>query len=254
MRSRALLVESDGLVLSAGIVVGPSPRAAVVLCHGIPGSGRRDPSDDGYAGLAATVASRGFAAAWLDFRGVRESPGDFSLAGWVRDLEAMLDALGRDREAGTLPRVVAGSSAGGAVAIAAAARRPDITAVATLGTPASLSMLASSPEEAIARLRNLGIIRDPAFPRDPGAWWSEIADLSPERTVPALAPRPLLIAHGDADDIVPYQHAERLYSAARSPKELARLPGAGHQLRREERGVACLLDWIDRIAPRHSPQ
>ena len=247
VKRRALLVESDGLVLSAGIAVGPSPRAAVVLCHGIPGSSRRDPSDEGYAGLAEIVAARGYAAAWLDFRGVRDSSGDFSVAGWVRDLEAMLDALARDREAGALRRVVAGSSAGGAVAIAAAARRADIAAVAALATPASLRMLAGEPSAAIARLRNLGLIRDPAFPRDPDAWWAEIDDLSAERNVAALAPRPLLIAHGDADEVVPYAHAERLYSAAGSPKELARLPGARHQLRRDERGVACLLDWLDRV-------
>lgn len=247
MKSRALLVEADGLTLSAGIVVGPAPRAAVVLCHGIPGSARRDPRDDGYAGLARTVAARGYAAAWLDFRGVRDSAGDFSMAGWVRDLEAMLDALQRDREAGALRRVVAGSSAGGAVAIAAAARRDDIAAVATLATPASLRLLADEPQAAIARLRNLGIIRDPVFPKDAQAWWREIEDLSPERLIASISPRPLLIAHGDADDIVAYAHAERLYSAAKPPKELARLRGAGHQLRKDERGVACLLDWLDRL-------
>ncbi|HVL90719.1 MAG TPA: alpha/beta fold hydrolase [Actinomycetota bacterium] len=244
---RALLVESDGMSLSAGIVVGPQPRAAVVLCHGIPGSARRDPRDEGYGGLARVVAGRGYAAAWLDFRGVRDSPGDFSAAGWIRDLEAMLDALSRDREAAGLPVVAAGSSAGGAIAIAAAARRPDVAAVATLATPASLRLLADDPATAIARLRNLGIIRDPAFPRDPAAWWDEIDELSSDRHVAAIAPRPLLIAHGDADDVVPYAHAEKLYAAAGYPKELARLPGAGHQLRKDERGIACLLDWLDRL-------
>lgn len=247
MKQRTILVEADGLALSAGLVTGPQPRAAVVLCHGIPGSSRRDPSDDGYAGLARTVAARGFAAAWMDFRGVRDSPGDFSIAGWVRDLEAMLDALGRDRDTRGLPRVVAGSSAGGVVAIAAAARRPDVAAVATLAAPASLRLLAGDPAAAIARLRNLGLIRDPAFPRDPDGWWHEIEDLSVDRHIAAVAPRPLLIMHGEADDIVPYAHAERLFSAAATPKELARLPGAGHQLRKDERAVACLLDWLDRL-------
>ncbi|MGH2831019.1 MAG: serine aminopeptidase domain-containing protein, partial [Actinomycetota bacterium] len=79
------------------------------------------------------------------------------------------------------------------------------------------------------------------------AWWREWEDLAAERHVAAIAPRPLLVAHGDADDVVPYQHAERLFSAAGSPKELARIPGGGHQLRRDARGVACLLDWLDRL-------
>lgn len=247
MTARALLVESDDLTLTAGIVVGPEPRAAVILCHGIPGGRARDPNDQGYAGLAQDVAARGYAAVWFDFRGVRTSPGDFSLGGWARDLEAVVAAVKRDRVAGALPRVVAGSSAGGSVAIAVAARRDDIHAVATLAAPATLRLLSDEPGAAIARLRNLGMIRDPAFPRDPDAWWSEIDDLSALKHVAAVAPRPLLLIHGDADEIVPYAHAERLFAAARRPKELARLTGGGHQIRRDERGVACLLDWLDRL-------
>lgn len=247
MTARAMLVESDGLTLTAGIVAGPDPRAAVILCHGLPGPHPRPANDQGYAGLARDVADRGYVTAWFDFRGVRTSPGDFSLEGWARDLEAVITSVGRDRAGSGLPVVLAGSSAGGAVAIAVAARRPDVAAVAALAAPATLRLMSDSPGEALARLRNLGLIRDPAFPRDVTAWWDEIDHLAAIRHVPAVAPRPLLLIHGDADDIVPYAHAERLFAAASRPKELARLPGGGHQLRHDERAVECLVDWLDRL-------
>jgi uncharacterized protein len=39
---------------------------------------------------------------------------------------------------------------------------------------------------------------------------------------------PLLIAHGDADDLIPIEHAKRLHEAAAGPKELVVIPGGGH--------------------------
>ena len=39
---------------------------------------------------------------------------------------------------------------------------------------------------------------------------------------------PLLVVHGDADDIVPFELGERLFAAAREPKRFLRVAGAGH--------------------------
>jgi fermentation-respiration switch protein FrsA (DUF1100 family) len=39
---------------------------------------------------------------------------------------------------------------------------------------------------------------------------------------------PTLIVHGDADEIVPLEHAHRLYAAATEPKRLFVVEGAGH--------------------------
>ena len=39
---------------------------------------------------------------------------------------------------------------------------------------------------------------------------------------------PVLIMHGDRDELLPLRHAERLYAAAPEPKRLEVFPGAGH--------------------------
>ena len=39
---------------------------------------------------------------------------------------------------------------------------------------------------------------------------------------------PVFIAHGDGDDVIPYEHGERLYAAANEPKQFLRLPGQNH--------------------------
>ncbi len=41
-------------------------------------------------------------------------------------------------------------------------------------------------------------------------------------------PRPIFLAHGTADRVIPFQHAEQLFAVANEPKELLRMEGFGH--------------------------
>src|SRR5437660_6591349 len=132
MNVRSFVFRSDGLTLEGEIVVSPTPRALLILAHGIPSGTPPDPTDPGYGGFARELAARGYAAAWFNFRGCRGAPGEFSMGGWVTDLSAALDAASRQSDVGTLPRTLVGSSAGGMAALAVAARRHDVDAVATL--------------------------------------------------------------------------------------------------------------------------
>ena len=59
-----------------------------------------------------------------------------------------------------------------------------------------------------------------------------------------LAPRPLLVVHGDDDDTVPTSDARQL-AGAHGSAELRIIPGAGHRLRHDPRAVAVLLGWLD---------
>jgi len=247
MLVRPIAIRSDDLTLPGELVVPEAARALLVLCRGIPGSRTADEPAQGYSGFARDLAAQGYAACWFFFRGCYEAPGDFSAAGWSRDLEATLDALAAREEVDGLPRVLVGSSAGGATAIAVGSRRDDVVAVATLAAVASWSVEGAGDGPALLqRLRNSGLIRDPAFPRDVDAWTAEFVDEAAEKHVGAITPRPLLLIHGDADDVVPYTHAERLFSFAGEPKELARIPAGAHQLRRDRRAVEALLDWLNR--------
>lgn len=248
VQARAIGFRSDGGDLEGELVVPERPRAALVLCHGIPSGDADEPGDTRYAGLAREMAARGYAAMWFDFRGSHGAPGDFSMGGWCRDLLGALDALARNGSVADLPRVVVGSSLGGAAAIATAAYRPDVAAVAALAAPAQVTFagLLEDPRALLQRFRNAGIVRDPAFPPDLDAWAAEFAEAAAVRHVPRVAPRPLLLVHGDADAVVPYHHAERLFEAAREPKELVRIPAGEHRLRREPRALDALSDWLDR--------
>lgn len=249
MLERRIVFRPDGLTLEGRAIVPDDPPLLLTLCHGIPGSKRRDPDDAGYEGFARALAARGYGTFWFDSRGVRGMPGEFSVAGWMRDLDAALDGLDADAEIGGIPRVVVGSSAGGAIAVAVAARREDVIAVATLAAPASFTFggLVDDPHRLVQTFRNTGIVHDPAFPPDLDAWWREFTENAPEEVIGKLAPRPVLLMHGDSDDVVGYPHAERLFIAAGEPKELVRIPQGGHQLRRDPRTVDALADWLSHL-------
>jgi fermentation-respiration switch protein FrsA (DUF1100 family) len=57
---------------------------------------------------------------------------------------------------------------------------------------------------------------------------ARLADFRPVAAVGCLAPRPLLLIHGDADTSVPVEHAHRLHRAAGDPKNLWVLSGVVH--------------------------
>ena len=62
-----------------------------------------------------------------------------------------------------------------------------------------------------------------------------------------LAPRPLLLVHGEADDVLPVSNAQLIYEWAFEPKRLVTYPGARHGLREcRDELRALLLEWLPR--------
>ncbi len=60
-----------------------------------------------------------------------------------------------------------------------------------------------------------------------------------------LAPKPLLLIHGDADTILPAESSQALYDRAGEPKTLKILPGVGHRLAEAADEVFDLVaDWL----------
>jgi hypothetical protein len=56
---------------------------------------------------------------------------------------------------------------------------------------------------------------------------------------------PILVAHGDQDEIVPFELGERLFAAALPPKRFVRIDGTDHN---DALGRPVLLDAIARFA------
>jgi uncharacterized protein len=247
---REFALDSQGIILRGTVMVpsSPEPWPLTLLCHGIP-SGSPTPGEPGYEVLARRLAEGGSAACFFNFRGTGPSGGDFSMGGWISDLETLLDAS-RSRGApleGCDPDRIAlmGFSGGGAVSIICAARRRGLAGVVALSSPADFSSLLAREDigEFIAHARSIGIIRDPAFPASEEEYYREMLACNPIDFVGGVAPTSLLIIHGDSDETVPVAEAYRLYGAASEPRELYIVKGGEHKLRLNAEAMNKAVDW-----------
>lgn len=219
---------------------------ALCLCHGIPSGQQPTPGDRGYPGLAERFSAAGFVTMIFNFRGTGEAEGNLDMRGWIRDLEAAIAHL-LSMEAVDKSRLcLLGSSAGAAVSVYVAANDPRVSCVVTFACPADFSFLADRQRAraTIDHFRTIGVIRDVNFPSSIQEWLDGFNIAAPIRWIDRISPRPILLIHGETDDLVPLAHAHKLFQRAGQPKELLIIPGAGHRLRQEEKAVAAAMDWI----------
>ena len=240
--------ESSGLRLSCHVSEPPTVGAAspaVVLCHGFPVRGRESPaSGRSFPELADRIANEmGWLAMAMNFRGCGRSEGNFSLGGWLDDIGAAAEHVAG---LGASDVWLAGFGTGGALCICEGARNSMITGVAAMSAPADFTDWARDPRRLLLHARQVGVVKDAAFPPSLDKWAQELKDISSIHAAQQLAPRPLLLIHGDGDDLTPSLDS-RVLADAHGSAELRIIGGAGHELRHDPRAVAVLLGWLSRL-------
>jgi putative redox protein len=239
--------ESGPLTLS-GHLAEPAGFAhdvpGLVLCHGFPTRGRESPqSGKSFPELADRIAAElGWLVLTMNFRGCGKAEGDFSLGGWLDDVHAAVEHV---EELGVDGVWVCGFGTGGSLALCEGARNPSVRGVAALAAPGDFDDWARHPRRLLLHARQTGVIRDPDFPAAFDRWAAELKEVRPVEAARRLAPRPLLVVHGDSDDLTPLADG-RAIAAAHGAAELRVLSGAGHELRHDPRAVAVLLGWLAR--------
>ena len=144
----------------------------------------------------------------FDYQGYGLSGGRPTERGTYEDARAALAYLRTRPEVHPERIVYFGKSLGGAVAVE----------LATAETPYRLIIQSS-----FTRIRDLARLHYPLLPVH-GLLRTGYPSIERVGSVRA----PILVAHGDADDVVPVDHARRLYEAAAEPKLLEVVPGARH--------------------------
>lgn len=241
-------INANGLRLAAHVAHPPAGGAApcVVLCHGFPQGPRGAVSSAStYPELADRIARAiGWKAIAFNLRGTGSSEGDFSPAGWLADIGAVVaHEFGDSRVLGVW---LAGVAEGGTFAVCAAGRDHRVRGVATLATPASMREWGRDPTRLVDYARRVGMIRTAGFPQSAAAWGREAVAIDAEAAARRLGARALLVLHGSEDAVVPVDDARRLAAAAGSTGELHVIAGAGHELRHDPRATAGLIGWLER--------
>jgi uncharacterized protein len=216
----------DGAELRGWKVVPPKPNGDwMLLFHGI--------SDNrtGVLGHAEFLLRHGYSVVMMDSRAQGRSGGDMVTYGWKEkyDTVAIVNALYATENVHHLGAL--GVSLGAAIALQSAAVEPRIEAVVAEAPFANLrdvsydyAGLHISPLLGETLFRPATIVALDEVAKDGGF---SPDDVSPERAVAARA-FPVLLICGTRDHTIPCRHAERIYRAARGPKELWIVKGAGH--------------------------
>ncbi len=180
------------------------------------------------------------------FRGLAGSVGNFSLAGWRRDLQDAISYL-REVEGVDDSIWLMGFGTGGALAVDAAATDGHIAGLVSAAAPADFQDWASAPRELLSHARRCGAISDTEFPADFNAWAKELEMVSTVRSAEALTGSQtwFLVLHGSNDDAVPPLDAREIANA-HGAAELRLISGARHHLRHDPRAMAIAIGFLDR--------
>src|SRR4051794_2181089 len=156
---------------------------------------------------AALLTAAGFDVLLFDYRGYGRSTGKPSEQGTYRDARAAREALLAQPETDAGRALYLGESLGGAVALALAVESP----------PAGLVL-----QSTFTSVRDTGREHYPFIPAGliPNAYPSL-------RLIPDLR-APLLVLHGERDEIVPVSHGRALFDAAPEPKRIEVFRELGH--------------------------
>lgn len=200
-------------------------RKAVVLVHGKDGN-RAGEFQGRFVDFAAALHERGLAVLMIDMRGHGRS-GDARLSFGIderRDVEGAVDWLERQGfrpgEVGVL-----GVSMGAAASIGAAAEDADIGALVADCSYAAIYPIIQREWRAASGLPDLFLPSTRLLVRL--LVGADIGSARPVEEIGRIAPRPVLIIHGAADQYIPPDHARQL-AAADPAAQLWEVPGAGH--------------------------
>jgi uncharacterized protein len=215
---------SDGTKLHGWYARHSQPRAHALLLHGNAGN---------VTILADTLRilnqRHGLAVLALDYRGYGKSEGTPSEQGILQDGRAARKWLAQNEGIAEKDVVLMGQSLGGGVAIDMAA------------TDGARGLVLACTFTSI-----------PAVAQHHISWlpmnWLLTTKMNSLEKIKNYQ-GPLLLVHGDADEVIPYQHGLDLYKAAPGPKKMITNPGGKHNDPLPEAYRQALDEFIGILPP-----
>jgi len=195
---------SDGLTLQGWFIPSNSESdIAWLWFHGNGGNNGHRISE-----LALAHHRTGVNIFIFDYRGYGESEGKPSEKGTYLDSRAAMEYLSSRPDVDKDRIVFMGNSLGAALSVELALTQPP------------MAMILVSPFASVRDMAKL------TLPFPPVGWmvrnhYDNVARISQLNV-------PLLVLHGDEDDLVPISQGRKLYEAANQPKRFQTLDGAGH--------------------------
>jgi putative redox protein len=206
--------------------------------------------------ICIQLCEAGFMALRFDFSGNGQSQGQFEQSTWSKQVSEMETAIAWMQKQGADWIGLAGHSLGAAIALLTANRQPAVSAVCRVAgrvsatrpmhflTPSQQKELVEAGRVAfISRGRQLALNQD--FFDDAGSHDLAAAIRSLDR--------PMLVVHGDRDEIIPVSEAHLAKAANPDRVELEIVSGGDHMLAapaHQQQVARMVTDWFYRQAGR----
>jgi len=215
---------ADGVTLHGWYVPHENPRAHALILHGNGGNITL------FADTLRILNRRhGLALLVFDYRGYGKSEGKPSEKGILLDARAARDWLAAKEGIAPSDVVLLGQSLGGGVAVDLAAKDGARGLVLA-------STFTSLPEAARSHVP-----------------WLPIGSMMTVRLDSIRKIKdyhgPLLLSHGDADEVVPYEQGVALFEAAPGPKRMITVPGGKHNDPQPEEYRVAFDEFIAGLPP-----
>ncbi|BES17327.1 alpha/beta hydrolase [Escherichia fergusonii] len=185
---------------------GPAENAIATVIHAHGNAGNMS----AHWPLVSWLPERNFNVFMFDYRGFGKSKGRPSQAGLLDDTQSVINVVRHRSDVNPQRLVLFGQSIGGANMVSALGNgdREGIRAVILDSTFASYSSIANQ------MIPGSGFFMDDSY--------------NAERFIAEVSPIPVLIIHGKADRVIPWEQGERLYDLTREPKQKINLPDGEH--------------------------
>lgn len=220
---------ADGTALHGWFIPakGKAAKATVVFSHGNAGSIGH------HLGFCAWLAEAGYNVILYDYRGFGKSGGTVDRRGMIDDVKAAFVYARKRPDIDTSRLVSYGHSLGGAQSVTALGETPvkGLRAIVIDGAFASYLAMA----RIVGGQLGASLVTD---------------ELAPKDFVKNLSPVPLLVVHGDQDEVVPVSQGKQLFEAAGQPKTFFEVKTGRHGTALSDDGGAYrkkMIAWLDGV-------
>lgn len=206
---------------------GGKPKGTVVFSHGNAGSIGH------HLGFVMWLAEAGYQVFTYDYRGFGRSGGELNREGMVQDVLAAFRYVSKRDDVKKDRLISYGHSLGGAKSVTAIAEHHPVGLKAVIIDGAFSSYRAMATR--VGGQFGASMISD---------------ELSPKDFIAKITETPLLVIHGDKDEVVPVEQGKQLFKLANEPKTLFEVKGGHHgdSLSRDSGAYRKrMLDWLDGV-------